>query len=103
MFKNTLKINKILIIILIIIIIINLSNYEYFDNDTFNKTDLEKYDNEINKNLEILNNLFKKVKSNIQGVQNSKNQKVSLISKTTNKKYAQKGSVSGFVKNAGLS
>ena len=94
-------INKILIILLLFVIIINLSYYENFDNN-FNKNTLEKYEKEINSNLEILNNLIKKVKSKISSADINKDRKISKINETTNKTYAKKNKVQGFLSNAGL-
>ena len=103
-------INKLLIIILLLIIIIfNLSQYENFDNinflnifDEFNKTDLETYDKKINKNLEILNNLMKTIKSKINDANLNKDKKINKINTTTNKTFASKNKVQGLFKSAGL-
>lgn len=95
-------INKLLIILLILLIIFNLSQYENFDNNNFNKHDLEKYDVEINKNLEILNNLIKKIKSKGDNINTNKDRKISKVRENSNRTFADKDKVHRLFKNAGL-
>lgn len=99
-------INNLLIIILLLIIIFNISQYENLDNlnilNEFNNTDLETYDKEINKNLEILNNLMKTIKSKINNANLNKDKKIDKINNTTNTTFASKNKVQGLFKSAGL-
>lgn len=99
-------INKLLIFILLVIILFNLSYYENFDNinklNEFNMNNLEKYDREIDNNLDILNNLMKIFKSKISGANINKYKKINKIKKTTNTTTADKSKVQGLIKNAGL-